>query len=1229
LAELGDDSQHDPAIVAAKLPIHFAGAIQPETRPNAALSQSNHIHSMTQFTPQHQNPDASPSMKTIPKTSALRCGVTLLGALLLAGASAPAADITQTVSQAAGTQWNTGLSWGTPAAVPTAGNNYISVSSFDVRTPDSQTASTFIGSQLQFPAGSRFILKNGGALAGLATANLVLNGGSITYNTANGTTIAAVGGTLQVLANSTINSVAGAATRDIWLRSTISGSGNLTVAMINPTNALVLFGTNTAYSGNWTNTSGRIEIGNGALNPLGSGAVTFTAVGTGLTLNTTNDLTLNNVLQGPGSLVKSSSNTVTLGGNNSFTGSTVVSNGVLRLNSSSALTNAASIILAGGTVDARPIGGLVLNAANNQSLNGRGTILSNLTVSAANTLNFNLTPTTNDILNVTGSLTLSGTPTNVLTLSGYKPGGTYRLINYTGTIQGGGSFVLVPPVGSSEIFQLDTNTPGQVNLIVTGISQNLAWVGDGGANNWDMNTSSLNWTNGASLTNFSIGDNVTFNDSSANGLVDIFAAVSPNNMTVSNSAQAYTFYSPENLVGIATVGTLTKTGNGDLIFNNPNNTFAGPIDIRAGVLSVGAGGGNGSLGAPLAITNNGVFRLNMSSGGITLASPISGSGAVEVTGGGGVLTLNGTNSYTGPTTIGDQCQLNISTSSALGSTGVGTVVQPGGRLGVAAFVGALTIPEPVTVSGGGVTAAPGALYVNSVNNDVTYSAPITIAADARFRVVNVNARMSFANTVLGTDVGLQCTAGNAATDTNTTMTFLNTFSIGSGALTKDGQGIVAFNSANNTCGSVTINGGTVQANGILNGGSVTVNANGTLGGAGTNLGPVSVQAGGSLAPGKSGLGTLTLNNTLALDAAAVTVMEINRTNAQNADLLVAPAIPFNGALTVVNTGPALQVGDTFHLFTGSLSGAFTATNLPSFGATPNYVWDTSLLASQGTIKVATNSLAFLPLVITHIGVNPTNIVLTWNSYPTLFYTLETSTNLLTGWSIAETDIPAPAGTNSMTHALSLTQPAVSTNVTLAQYQMGTTNAQIQDATTLMAAGSLFPASGVSLFNANATVLGYSSGPVLQVTANVLGADLATAVANQTWFTFTLTVGTNVTDLDLTSLSFNAARGGAAGPRGYGVYVTTPTTTDEAVQGATDVATARPTWSLQTINLSGLASLQNLTSGQVVTFKIPFYAPAAASSLEFDDITVKGNISPGLLPTYAGGDKLFLRVKQQP
>jgi len=1152
-------------------------------------------------------------MKQNIRTQALLWGATILGTVLFAGVPARAVDITQSVTQsgAAASGWSAAI-WGSPAVIALPTTNYITPSGLFVRTPNNSTPAAFAGASLRIDPGGTLYLKHSSGAAGV---NLVMNGGVIMFHGGTAATASPLSGTLQVLASSTVNSDQSAPNdRSIWLQSAISGSANLTVAMVIATNSVMLSGSNAAFAGNWTNTTGYIQIVSGTTNALGSGSVILVNASTSLTVNSTNNLVINNTINGLGSFVKLNTNAVTLGGNNAFAGSTVVSNGVLKLASVTAISSSALINLAGGSLDASAISGLVLNAGINQSINCRGTVTGGLTAATGNNLNFNLTPTTNDILTVAGTLTLSGNPTLNLTLAGYKPGGTYRLINYTGTIQGGGSFTVVPPVGSAETFVVDTNTPGQVNLVVTGTPQNLVWVGDGGANLWD--TTSANWTGTAST--YASGDNVTFTDSGSSP-VDVSVAVSPSSLTISNVAHGYQFFD----LGISTLGTFTKDGSGTAEFTSPNNNFSGPIDIRAGVLSVGAGGNFGTLGVPTAITNNGTFRLNLASGGIAVAAPISGSGSIDVMGG-GVLVLSGSNSYSGPTTIGDQCQLNISTSSALGTTNVGTVVLANGRLGVTTFVGSMTIAEPVTVNGVGVTAAPGALYLNSANNNLTYSSPVTIASDARFRAVNPNARMNFANTVLGTDVALWCTAGNAAADTNTAIVFQNTFSIGSGALTKDGQGIVAFNGPNNVCGSVTVNGGTLQANGILNGGTVTVNATGALGGSGTNLGPV-VVSGGGIAPGNSGIGTLTLASTLSIDSTSVTVMEINRTNAQNADLLVASTIPFNGTLTVVNTGPALQLGDTFNLFDGAISGTFSATNLPTFSA-PNYVWDTSLLQSQGIIKVTTNSLALLPLATTDISRSSTNVILTWNSYPGLLYTLEYSLDLFS-WHTVQSDLTANPLTNSTTLNLSTIKPAVGNNVTLVQYQMGTTNAQIQDAANLMAAGGLTQGAGLTGATWIPTAsLGYVSGLVLQVSSAYV--DLATAVANQAWFTFTLTVGTNVTDLDLTSLTFNGARGGGSTPRGYGIYMDTPTTTDELVQPATDFITTRPTWSPQTIDLTGFASLQNLTNGQSVTFKVAVYTPASVSSVEFDDITVKGNVSPGLLPPYGGVDKLFLRFKQQ-
>jgi autotransporter-associated beta strand protein len=1148
-------------------------------------------------------------MKNSHRTHLLLQAAAVLGVITVAVSPARAATFYQTVNQsgASALGWSTNI-WGSPATNATVGNDYITTNTFFVRTPNNSTPAAFAGSHLQLDPGGILWLKHS---SGAANVNLVMNGGNIQFHGGTSSSSSPLSGTIDVQANSTISSdQTGVNARDIWLQSAISGAASWNVNM-SPTNfGVIVSGNNSAYAGNWNCNGGFILITNGTTSPLGSGSVDLITTANSLIFNSTNNLAIANVIGGVGSVVKQGTNTVALSGNNSGLFGTVrVNNGVLQLQSATAISEATYIILAGGTIDATPIGGLNLNSSSGQTLNCQGTIISGLTASSGNTLNFNLTPTTNDVLNVNGSLTLNGNPTLNLTLTGFKSSGTYRLINHTGTVLGGGSFSVVPPVGSSQLFTVDTSTPGQVNLVISGVGQNLVWVGDGSANIWD--TSSPNWTGAASV--YTDGDNVTFNDAgSASPNINVLASVLPGAMVVSNVTKAYTFGGE----GILLPGTLIKRGTNVMALTATNNNFSGPISIEAGVLSIGAGGDSGSLGVPFAITNNGVLMVNMSTNGAAVNGDISGSGSLVVTGGGATAQVTGTNSYTGPTTIGDGCQLNLTTSSALGATGSGTTVLPNGRLGVNVLVGTISVPEPVVVSGTGVPAAPGAIYVNNAGNDVTWAGPVTIAGNSRFRVVNDGARMRFSNTVLGSGVSLQASA-----ESGTTMTFSNTLSLGGGTLTKDGTGTLTLAGASSDSSSTTVNAGTLLVNGVHSGGTITVNSTGTLGGSGTSQGAVLVQSGGTLAPGGS-IGTLTVNNTVTL--LGTTVMEINPTNAPNADRLVANAISFGGALTVTNVGPALIAGDSFNLFDGPCSDTFSQTNLPALPF--EFVWNTSLLQSQGIISVVSNSAPIQPLLITAINRQSTNVTLTWGSNPGHTYTIQYSPNL-SNWSVFMTNIPAGAGTNT-TQMLDTSGAGLGSGVTLVKYQMASFSAEIQDATNLMGAGNLVKGTGVNVFSANSTQ-GYASDPVLIMTTVATTPDLATAVANQAWFTFVLTVGTNVTDLDLTSLTFNGARGGGASPRGYGVYVTTPTTTDELVQGATDFATQRPTWSPQSISLTGLSSLQNLTSGQVVTFQIPFYTPAAGQSVEFDDLAVSGNVSPAPgEPAYVGASKLFFRVMQE-
>jgi autotransporter-associated beta strand protein len=900
----------------------------------------------------------------------------VLSAVLLTAvftvATAPAANILQTVNESgAGLDWS-GAIWGSPAAVANSANNYETASTFDVRTPNNTAPAAFAGASLQIDAGGILYLKHNN---GVAMVNLILSGGQIDYHGGPGGSSSPLGGTLQVPANSSfVSDQTGTANLPIWVESPISGAGNLTVNVLS-NGVVALFGTNSGYSGNWTNTSGTISVGNGSVNALGTGFVLLNFLtSTFLSFNTSNNITVNNTISGLGNVIKLNTNTVTLAGNLAYTGATTISNGVLQIGAGSSLANSALIALAGGTLDASLIGGLNLGAAG-QKLNGNGNVIGDLTAATTNTLNFNLTATANDLLNVSGALTLNGNPTLKLALNGFKPSGTYRLINYTGVILGGGSFNLVPPTNSTENFSLDTSIPGQVNLVIVGSQTTLTWVGDGSANNWDA--TSPDWAGPTNV--YVVGDNVIFDDTGSS-VPDITIANSslfPSSMTVSNNAAPYIFDAASPITGgVITSGLLTKAGTNELDFTSSGNNFSGPIVIQAGMISIGVGGGFGSLGTG-PITNNGVLQVNMSGNGIALNAPISGSGSLRLAGGGAIVAMGSSahNTYTGLTTIGDGCQLNISTSDALGSTNTGTVVLANGRLGIASAVGTMTVAEPITLNGTGINGAPGALYENTSGNNVTWSGPITVASGSQIRVVNPGARMNFSNTVLGTNVALECTAGNIATttDTNTTMYFLNTVSLGSGgSLTADGLGVVTLAGAPNSWGGgTTLNASiTLLVNGLLNGGPLAVNATATLGGSGTILDPVTVD--GILAPGNIGVGVLTVSNTVVLNSDATTVMELNRAGTPNVNSLAAATVMCGGTLTVTNSGAPLLAGDTFTLFSnGSVSGTFAVTNLPALTDT-NLFWDTSLLGS-GIIKVG-SSTAPTP-AITAPSVSGTNFTL--------------------------------------------------------------------------------------------------------------------------------------------------------------------------------------------------------------------------------------------------------------
>ncbi len=339
--------------------------------------------------------------------------------------------------------------------------------------------------------------------------------------------------------------------------------------------------------------------GDGVANTLFNGSGANTVVGpmtlNGNTIFAVNgtSLTVNGLLNGPGTLTKIGNLLLTLNGDGSgLTNGVTVSAGTLTLNGAlgGPLTNAVLGILGGkgtnvGVVD-------VSGAFFPGGSNAVGTFTTGpLILESGATVGFDLNYDpgigggTNDLVAVNGDLTVNGNTININPLDLLQKAVPYRLFTYTGNLIWNADLTVSGVNGYT--FTLNTNTPGQINLLVNGGPP--AW--NGGSPNDSYWSDAANW-GGVTIAPGSL---LYFDGNiRANNTNDTTAATSYGNITFTPNAGAFTLNGNPITLGGNIVNNSTNIQTVDLgillgVSGYTLNAAASPLIIGGGLTNTATG----------------------------------------------------------------------------------------------------------------------------------------------------------------------------------------------------------------------------------------------------------------------------------------------------------------------------------------------------------------------------------------------------------------------------------------------------------------------------------------------------------------------------------------------------------------------------------------------------------------------------------------------------------------
>jgi len=688
---------------------------------------------------------------------------------------------------------------------------------------------------------------------------------------------------------------------------------------------------------------------------------------TGLTLNlnptgglqtwnaANGNIVVNSAVTGLGSgvLVKTGDGTLFLNGNNLYTGTTQLAGGITEAGSATAF-GTSTILIDGGTL--RYATGVTQDfssqfgafGSSGATINTNG---NNITFATALTgPSASLTKTGAGILTLSSAATYAGGTTVSQGTLKIASGAAASALGsgQTVTVANGATLDVNGNLGNGtkyDIFVSGSGVAGTAALwnsggtaINSSVWQSITLTGDttiGGVQRYDVPGTLFN---GGNYTLTKVGSNqVTWFPSGASTV---------GNIVINEGA----FMAQNSVLGNVAAPYKIQV-NADATFNNwSNQSTVKAVEMNGGIIATG---GAGAFGGGTAVTfslngtvtlNTGNNRMAPGNGGVNLdhirlGGQVVGVGGFTKNETGTLYLLGSNNTFSGDVTITN-----------------GTVQMSDGALN-----GTLgTTAKTLTITGGaldlfGTGQTIGALNGtagNIQNNHLTNASTLTVGnggADGAYAgVIRNNSGIGSTVSLIKTGAGRQILSG--------INTFTGTTSVSGGAL-QIGTGTTVTSTATSGAGNISV------------ASSATLAGNGTVGGA---AGTTTVDSGGFLSVGNTGAtaaqmmtvnGALTNNGTMQFD-----VWTYTAGGAGTADSILFNTnslIDLNGTLALANNsgvtnwglGSSVKLFDWGTVAAGNRDISGMTLNYGTMGVAAGYIWDTSKLATTGSITVLADTLA--------------------------------------------------------------------------------------------------------------------------------------------------------------------------------------------------------------------------------------------------------------------------------